>query len=436
MTSLRRRLMLTLLVGLFLGGVIGAVSIYRDTIEELSELFDDRLQTLGDNLTPQTLDRDAAIENDEVEDEIVVQLWGADGRLRFTSNQRVAPPIPITAGMVSIDTTGEDWRSYARRVDGGGFLQVAQAMSERQEAAAETAFRLLLPFMVLMPVLAAYTAWAVSRQLRPLRALADQLRVRGVKTQSIVVVDDAPLELVPVVSALNELLDRQADASRQQRAFLADAAHELRTPLAVVSLQAQRARQAVSHSERREALDALKAGVDRATRLVTQLLALARSEGGDSPAQNLAPVDLEHLLKTVLAELHPLAAQRQLDLGLTESVACVVNGDSQSLRSLIVNLLDNAIRYTPTAGRIDVVLGVDGTQATLRISDTGPGIPQVLRQQVFERFMRGGMGDSGGTGLGLAIARQVAERHGGTIALEDAAAGAGLSVRVVLPVAG
>ena len=219
---------------------------------------------------------------------------------------------------------------------------------------------------------------------------------------------------------------------RASDVFLATASHELRTPLTVVGLQVQRAQQALNEQDRDDALSALRSGVDRATRLVTQLLALARSEPARSEDRPAAPVDLDGLIKSVLAELFPLASQKRIDLGLVVSEPCVVEADGEGLRSLVINLVDNAIRHTPSGGRIDVSLSVAGTLATLLVSDTGCGIPPQRRQAVFERFVRDGSADSSGTGLGLAIVRQVVERNGGTIALEDGASGVGLTVRVVL----
>lgn len=426
----------TLLIGLLIGGGGGAVGLYWQSIEELNELFDDRLRNLGDNLSPETLDRSVSLEGEDEDDGIVVQLWTAGGRLLFDSSPNRTAPAPAEPGLSTLKATSARWRSYAIRTTDGGFLQVAQELAVRQDMAAGSVFRLLLPLLTMLPLIAAFSAWAVARNLRPLRALAEQLTGRDALTRSEIRVAQAPSELSPVVAALNELLKRQADASHQQQAFLADAAHELRTPLAVVSLQAQRAQKAMSEAERAEALDALQHGSERATRLVTQLLALARSEHGASDIGGMSAVDLEPLLKTVLAELYPLAAHKQLDLGLSESSPCVVSGDLQDLRGMIVNLIDNAIRYTPSGGRVDVCLRRSYGSAHLLVTDTGPGIPENRRLRVFKRFARDGAADGGGTGLGLAIAQHVAERHGGSISLDGATAATGLTVRVVLPLAG
>lgn len=432
-TSLRRRLVMTLLVGLFVGGGVASVGLYWQSMEELDELFDDRLRVIASNLTPEALAQQASQHLTENDDDIVIQLWSRAGMLVYASDLEDRAPIPKVVGESEAQGTGEDWDMYSIATPDGGWLQVAQAVSAREEMAAISAARLLLPLLLILPLIGVFTTLAVSRQLRPLRVLADQLQRRGAAKRNQVEVDSAPRELVPVIDALNDLLTRQAEAAQRQQAFLADAAHELRTPLAVVSLQVQRVQGAVSHSDRREAVDALKQGVDRASRLVAQLLALARSEPDTPQERCFATLDLELLLKTVLAELYPLAAQKNVDLGLVESQPCVIHSDGEGLRSLVTNLLDNAIRHTPPAGRVDVCLKITEGHAELTVSDTGPGIAPERRQAVFERFVRDGMADSSGTGLGLAIARQVAERHGGVITLEDGASGSGLRVRVQLP---
>ncbi len=435
-TSLRRRLVMTLLVGLFVGGAVASVGLYWQSMEELDELFDDRLKVIANNLTPQALAQQAQLHLTEEDDDIVIQLWSREGLLTYASDLEDRAPMPTRAGPSELRNADDEWHMYSIATPDGGWLQVAQALSARKEMAAISAGRLLLPLLLILPLIGLFTAWAVSRLLRPLRSLAEQLQRHGAAKRSQVVVDRAPRELMPVIDALNELLTRQAEAAQRQQAFLADAAHELRTPLAVVSLQVQRVQGAMSHSDRREAIDALKQGVDRASRLVAQLLALARSEPGTPQERCFATLDLEVLLKTVLAELFPLAAQKQVDLGLVESQPLSIHSDGEGLRSLLTNLLDNAIRHTPAGGRVDVALKRVDADAELTVCDTGPGIAPERRQAVFERFVRDGMADSSGTGLGLAIARQVVERHGGRITLEDGASGSGLLVRVRLPLTG
>ncbi|MEK6805766.1 MAG: HAMP domain-containing sensor histidine kinase [Pseudomonadota bacterium] len=435
MSSLRGRLVLTLLAALLLGGGLAAAGLYWRSIEEFDKLFDQRLLALSFNLTAEAvLQSPQPLDPAESRDDIVVQVWRPGGVMLWHSDEETAP-FPSVIGMTDLVADGQQWRSFSRVVEKGMILQVSQDLDARREEAAEAALQLLLPLLLLLPLVGLVCGWAVSRQLRPLRLLAAQMQARKLTDTLRVTLADAPSELAPVVTALNGLLERQAEASQRQRDFLADAAHELRTPLAVVQLQAQRVREALCAEDRQQSLDALQAGIERASRLISQLLSLARSEA-PSAVTAQTNIALAALVQEVLAERHSLAVERELDLGITDAKACFIKGDRESLRSLVGNLVDNAIRYIPAGGRIDVALRRERGWAVLTVTDTGPGIAPLMREQLFRRFVRGGISDTAGTGLGLAIARQVAECHGGDIALEDGDAGQGLCVRVRLPLVG
>jgi len=239
----------------------------------------------------------------------------------------------------------------------------------------------------------------------------------------------------PLVHALNGLLGRLERALVAQRAFIADAAHELRTPLTAVHLQAQLVERAATDDERRAAMQTLKRGLDRATHLVEQLLTLAREEP-DVAIRPFAPVDLAALARSVVGEQAAIAAARGLDLGLERADPAVVEGDAAGLRTLLSNLVDNALRYTPRGGRVDVAVESQGTGAAIIVRDSGPGIPAAERNRVFDRFYRApnaAAADLAGSGLGLAIVRRVAERHGADVALgtgiaEDGREGLGVTV--------
>ena len=256
-----------------------------------------------------------------------------------------------------------------------------------------------------------------------------------------------PAEVQPLVHALNGLLGRLDRALGAQRAFIADAAHELRTPLAAVHLQAQIAERAGTDAERRAALAELKAGLARATHLVEQLLTLAREEPGVAE-RPFAPVNLVELARSVVGDHAAIAAARGVDLGIAgehaESAAdrIVVNGDAAGLRALLSNLVDNAVRYAPAGGRVDVGLDKEGQDVVLAVRDSGPGIPASERGRVFDRFYRvpaPGATDVSGSGLGLAIVKRIAERHDANIALGPGISGPvgeGLGVTVRFPAAG
>jgi two-component system OmpR family sensor kinase len=245
-----------------------------------------------------------------------------------------------------------------------------------------------------------------------------------------------PRELQPLAASLNGLLARLNDALAAQRRFTADAAHELRTPLAALALQVEQAERAPDAEARAVALADLKSGVARAARLVEQLLTMARLEP-EALSGNFARVDLVALANDAIVARAPIAEARRIDLGCTETVAVPVHGDSATLTTLIANLLDNALRYTPEGGRIDVAVADVSGQAELSVIDTGPGIPIGARERVFERFRREVSPDdsalAAGGGLGLSIVRRIADAHGATITLGDGSDRKGLAVRVRFP---
>jgi two-component system OmpR family sensor kinase len=279
--------------------------------------------------------------------------------------------------------------------------------------------------------------------LRPLDRVAIAVGERSPGALLPVAEAGLPVEVAPLVHALNGLLGRLERALGAQRAFIADAAHELRTPLTAVHLQAQLAERATTEAERAHALAELRAGLARATHLVEQLLTLAREEPGvdDRP---FAPVNVTELARHVLAEYAAIANARDVDLGMSEGDVpaddAIVNGDAAGLRAMMSNLIDNAVRYTPAGGRVDVSVHRDGDDVVLAVRDTGPGLPPNERERVFDRFYRvPGIYAAGvhGSGLGLAIVKRVAERHDAVIEVGAGLSGRdgeGLGVKVRIPV--
>jgi two-component system OmpR family sensor kinase len=272
----------------------------------------------------------------------------------------------------------------------------------------------------------------VGRELRFLQSAAQDVARRTPEALEPIVSQEAiPEEIQPLVTALNGLLGRLGHALTQQRHFIADAAHELRTPLTALRLQLQLAERAQDRAEREKAYGMLREGIARATRVVEQLLALARQDP-DAPVEGSRPVDLAEVAKSVAHAQEPAASARGLSLGVEAPAPVVVKGDAEALRAALENLVDNAIRYTP-AGRVTVRAFAEGGDAIVEVEDTGPGIPAAERARVFDRFYRGEGMAEGGSGLGLAIVRRIAERHGGRAQLLDPLHGDGIRVRVRLP---
>jgi two-component system, OmpR family, sensor kinase len=443
-TSIRRTLLVWLLLGLAAVAVLATVATYFDTKREIGELFDLQLKQLAYSTRIDDLirgrqpslggpgaDRAAGVA------EIITQIWDRDGVLVYYSRPGAGLPVPATEGYSDVVQNGRAWRVYTH-VEGNHALQVAHALEERREIAAQSALRTLLPLAALIPFLGILIWYAVGRGLLPLETMSRAVAKRQPDAMAPLAEKGLPLELRPLAANLNALLARLGDAMNAQRRFTADAAHELRTPLAALKLQVELAERATDANARAMALRELEHGVDRAAHLVEQLLAMARLEP-EALAKNFGNCDLVALAKVGIVARAALAAGKRIDLGLARAAAVSVRGDAASLSMLLANLLDNALRYTPEGGRIDVAVDDDEGRAVLSVADTGPGIPAAERERVFDRFYRAanvGTGpDQTGSGLGLSIVRRIADAHGATVSLDDAVDGRGLVMRVTFPVA-
>jgi len=270
------------------------------------------------------------------------------------------------------------------------------------------------------------------RGLRPLTSVTSAVRARTAAALQPLPESDLPEEVQSLVHSLNDLLGRLGRAIAVQKGFIADAAHELRTPLTAVQLQLELARWATTPEEREAAFEDLQRGVSRAIHLIGQLLTLARQEPevGERP---LEPTDLSEIARLAVAEQTPLAIARQVDVGVSDAIKSVIQGDAEALRVMLGNLVDNAIRYSSAGGRVDVAVTHTDHHAFVTVQDTGPGIPVADRERVFDRFFRGHELDVPGSGLGLAIVKGIADRHLAGIQLDSGLDGRGLRVTVTFP---
>jgi len=442
MRSIRRTLLVWLLLGLAAVAVVASVATYFDTRREIGELFDLQLKQLAYSTRIDDLlrgrqpsvsgpgaDRTAGVS------EIVTQIWDRDGVLVYYSRPGTGLPVPATEGYSNVIQDGHAWRVYTH-VEGRHALQVAHALDERREIAAQSALRTLLPLAALIPFLGVLIWYAVGRGLRPLETMSRAVAKRQPDAMAPLAEGGLPEELRPLAGSLNALLARLSDALNAQRRFTADAAHELRTPLAALKLQVELAERAPDSATRAVALAELEDGVDRASHLVEQLLAMAWLEP-EALAKNFADCDLVALAKDGIVARAALAADRRIDLGLAREAVVHARGDAASLSMLLANLLDNALRYTPEGGRIDVAIDDDAGHAVLTVADNGPGIPAGDRERVFDRFHRGSnaadVPGKSGSGLGLSIVRRIVDAHGATIMLDAGADGRGLVARVRFP---
>jgi two-component system OmpR family sensor kinase len=436
-SSLRARLLAWLLGGVVVVGAAGGWIVYRNALAEADAFFDYHLrqtalilrdQPVEYMLLPQQIaPADAAYD-------FVVQVWSLDGVRVYLSRPHAVLPEITTLGFSTVSTAEGRWRVYGvqalTRV-----IQVAQPMSVRERRAAQLALSTLEPFALLLPALALLIWLAVGHVLRPLERLTGLVKARRVNALEPLSDAHLPEEVRPLVGALNELLARLQAALGRERAFMADAAHELRTPLTALHLQMDRLARASGEAERTAAMEHLSAGVQRAIRLVEQMLSLAREEPRTPPSH--VPVALEPLAREVVGELLPLADARRTDLGLGAAQPLTVSGDPEALRTLLRNLVDNAVRYGGDGGRVDVSIEAAGSAAApcveLAVTDSGPGIPPEERARVLDRFYRRAGTAATGSGLGLAIVKAIADAHGATLTLTTGPDGRGLRVIVAFP---
>lgn len=420
--------------------LLGAVA-YLVILGELNEAFDKSLEQVAiaiadhdpvaDPPVARRAPRDAGRADDT---QIVITLWTSDHRRTFSSDPAVELPFVGRSGLSRQRVAGVDW-DVQTLVRPDVVVQAAQQAAVQEQEAAESAARLLLPFGAVIAVLGLLMIHALRRGLRPLDATAVSVAARSASSLAPIAEQGMPREVLPLVRAINDLLHRLGSAFAAQRVFVADAAHELRTPVTALRLQLQLLESAPDEDARRAATAELRAGVERAQHLIEQLLHLSRMEPG-ADVQRIETLALDELVRDTVARLSVKAEHLGIDLGARAGATLLVRGDRNELTVLLGNLVDNALRYTPRGGVVDVVAEhLDGVP-TLRVIDNGPGIVVADREHVFDRFRRAENaplsphGETG-SGLGLSIVRAIAERHSAHVSLHTAPAGRGLEVRVV-----
>ncbi|MGS1024404.1 sensor histidine kinase [Burkholderia glumae] len=439
-TSLRGRLLLWLLPTALVVGLLASAGTYWAAVRELDILLDDQIRSVSRQveINPHGLPAFAGQNgtarperqlNDA--DDVVLQIW-RDGKLSFTTDPSIVLPPPGAVGLATLAANGQSWHTYVRE-SAGTTIRVAQPRSARWDALARIAIHLLWPVLSLLPLLAVALWFGIGYGLRPLRMIADGLRQRH--ATHLEPLDTAAVadEVKPLAGAINDLLRRLDESFTLQRHFIADAAHELRTPIMGLSIQAQLLARATSDAEHARIVAQIQSGATRLGHLAEQLLTLARLEP-DMQTAACRDVDLAALARSVVGERARIADARQIDLGAEGEGALTVPGNADTLRVLLNNLVDNAIRYAGAGARVDVrtLRAVDG-RPVIEVRDTGPGIPVAERTRVFERFYRGagaqGVSESG-SGLGLSIVKRIAEQHRATVRLGEGPDGRGLAVEI------
>ncbi|HEX6319236.1 MAG TPA: ATP-binding protein [Burkholderiales bacterium] len=429
--SLRRRLLVALLSAVLLAGALASAATYWSARSQIQALLDEELRQVALSLRGHAaLDLGRlGIFYAEGGPQVAVQIWDRTGIVVYLANASTPLPLAGAEGFSTLAHDGREWRMFTLRA-GAQTIQAAQSTEERNERAAAAALRIFVPVASTLPLLALMVWLILERGFAPLARLAGAVRARDAGALEPLPRERMPQEIEPLVASLNSLLARLREAFGAQQRFAADAAHELRTPLTALGLQIQLLERARSDEDRAVALARLKERVHRATRVVQQLLAMARLEPEAArPPQRFG---LEDLARSVVGELAAVASQKPVTLRLARAERADATASKDALRLLVTNLVDNAIRYTPPGGRVEVSAWREGDACILEVCDDGPGIPAAESERVFDRFYRGAGAEGSGSGLGLAIVRRVAELHGARVELAEGLGGRGLCARVVL----
>jgi len=357
----------------------------------------------------------------------------ADGQVMVRSPQAFTVESQAP-GFQTLLHRGKNWRVYHLTMpDTRLQVQVSEDLASRRISPGDMLDQALWPLLFMIPLLGLIVWAGIGKGLQQLQQVASKVERQDPSLLEPISTRNIPLEVVPMVVALNRLFQRMDAVMENERRFTADASHELRNPITALKTQAQLMQLTCKDAQENRFLRKVIQGVDRMGHLLEQLLVLARADAKQHRLQMGEPVDLHAVATAVLSGQGHLALDKDIDLSLTGDEVALVQGDAQALEILLRNLLDNAIRYTPAGGAIQVWVGRRGRQIQLQVEDNGPGIPAELQDQLFQRFRRGAQSDGYGSGLGLSIVKRVAELHGARIDLDLPATGSGLLVRVVFP---
>lgn len=439
--SLRLRILFGVLAAVTVAWIVVSFFAYREARHEAEELLDAHLAQSASLLFSFLGDEAHELVEEEhaprhrYDKKVAFQVW--EGGSRLLTHSESAPNIRLSAkdeGFSDVSVGGRTWRVFSTwNPDRDYLVQVADATGSRDDVSRHIAWRLLTPLAFGLPALGLALGGFIVAAFRPLTRLADRIATQAPERLQAIDLPGAPSEVLPILERLNRLFERVNRTQEEERRFTADAAHELRTPLAVMQTCAEVASAAGDDAARRHALDNLLAGSQRATRLLEQLLMLARLDAR-AELSGIAPCDLRAIVVGTVATLIPAAMRKGVEVEVDEGAPVPVDGAPMLLQVLVRNLVDNAIRYTPAGGSVRVEFELahpPESGARLRVADSGPGIPQALRAEVMGRFRRLDESGEEGHGLGLSIVARIAGLHGARIALGENKPAGGLSVSVV-----
>lgn len=434
--SLQFRLSVWLVALTLAVAVLAGTFSFIAAFDDANELQDDLLRQIAALVDHNHLPSGGAPEmeagsDSDPEDRVVLQQLPAAGdTLETRSTDELALPDNLPDGVQTVQVDGESWRLFVRTLASKQRIAVGQQTAVRDEVASDSAFRTVLPFIILTPVLLLVLAELIRRMFKPLTRLAVELDGRPEQDLGTLSATGLPTEIRPFVVAINRMLVRVAQSVSQQRRFVADAAHELRSPLTALSLQAERLEAVQMSVEAQQRLSALRHGMERTKLLLDQLLSLAKAQ--EYSLAPVSPISVQKVFRQVIENLLPQAEAKAIDLGISSATDAQLAVAEVDLMTLLGNLVENAIKYTPTGGRVDLAVVLDGDNVALQVDDTGPGIAPEERAAVFEPFHRLLESDEVGSGLGLSIVKAIADRYRASVTLNyiEPAQSRGLRVTV------
>ena len=411
--SLQVRISIALILMFLPLSIIAGAFSYYQTYHETEELQDDLLRQTAAYINPKTTDYTQI----GSENHILIQTFGQEDTVPL-SNTLGEGFHTIKGGVDDDDDDDDDeYRAYIRQTPQGK-IAVLQETEYRDDLAATAAYQSVLPLLIALPLMILLTVWITYRAMRPVKTLSASLGQRRSDDLSPLDGEGVPSEIQGFVTAINQLLQRTGENIRRQQRFIADAAHELRSPLTALSLQAERLTKLPQSDEAREQTGLILQSIQRNRHLLEQLLTHARAQGSETQ-RNLTDISLQAQFRRVLQELMPLALNKQQDIGVAVENDIRIRADDTEIYTLIKTFTDNAIRYTPAGGRIDIGFSETPTTLTIWVEDDGPGIPVAERSRVTDAFYRILGTEQQGTGLGLSIADAIAKRYGGKLILAD-----------------
>ena len=409
--SLQVRISIALILMFLPLSIIAGAFSYYQTYHEAKELQDDLLRQTAAYINPKTTDYTQI----GSENHILIQTFGQEDTVPLSNT--LGEGFHTIKGGVDDDDDDDEYRAYIHQTPQGK-IAVLQETEYRDDLAATAAYQSVLPLLIALPLMILLTVWITYRAMRPVKILSSSLGKRRSDDLSPLDGEGVPSEIQGFVTAINQLLQRTGENIRRQQRFIADAAHELRSPLTALSLQAERLTKLPQSDEAREQTGLILQSIQRNRHLLEQLLTHARAQGSETQ-RNLTDISLQAQFRRVLQELMPLALNKQQDIGVAVENDLRIRADDTEIYTLIKTFTDNAIRYTPAGGRIDIGFSETPTTLTIWVEDDGPGIPAAERSRVTDAFYRILGTEQQGTGLGLSIADTIAKRYGGKLILAD-----------------